>query len=252
MINKSYLKECPYCGSHNIGIGYHLGNGQLFSDHFAYHFQNRASKIETYFCKDCGMVIAQKVLHPEIFDNAEGVREEELLDIIERYGYLLVNKHDHLPSLDEMGFGMQNVIGLIKRHQVFYTKVFKKRPIFLGIKTYQLLKRIRAPKTLDDVSKMILKEIEKYDVIDKEELKKKLKLETKVFNKAFDRLLEEMLITAVDGKKLNANWYSYLYTSAKTFNKSIEGLHFSGDEQAELWKLLSPTMDQKDFSALIG
>lgn len=29
--------KCSYCGSKNIGIGYHLGNGNLYVDQYAYY-----------------------------------------------------------------------------------------------------------------------------------------------------------------------------------------------------------------------
>lgn len=247
----NYVNKCPYCGSDNIAIGYQLGGGRLFTDQYAYHSQTRASEIEVFFCKDCGMVIAQKVLRPQIFDNVDDAREERLLDIIDQNGFLLVNKHNYLPSLDESGFTMQNIISLIRKHQVFYSKVFNKKPIYLSIKVYQLLKRVKKQKPLDDIAKMILKEMAKYETADKEEIKNNLGFETKTFNKAFDHLLEEMLITAIDGKKLTTNWYSYLYTTTDRFDKHIDSLHFKGDAKEELWSILKKTMDQKDFERLI-
>ena len=142
------IKTCPYCNSHNIAIGYHLGGGRLYSDQYAYHSNSSASDLETYFCKDCGMVIAQKVLRPEIFDNLDDIREDELLEKINDLGIMLINHHDYLPSLSDDGFTMQNIIGLIEKHRIFYTKAFAKRPVLLSIKTYQLLKRVK--KTLLD------------------------------------------------------------------------------------------------------
>ncbi len=244
------IKTCPYCNSHNIAIGYHLGGGRLYSDQYAYHSNSSASDLETYFCKDCGMVIAQKVLRPEIFDNLDDIREDELLEKINDLGIMLINHHDYLPSLSDDGFTMQNIIGLIEKHRIFYTKAFAKRPVLLSIKTYQLLKRVKKTKPLDELSLAILNELKKYQMLEKEVLKQKVNADTKAFNKAFDTLLENMLITACAGKKLNVNWYTYLYTTSEQFDKSINGLHFNKDAKTELWSILSKTMKIEDFELL--
>ena len=242
--------KCPYCGSNNIGIGYHLGNGNLYADQYAYYRQSSSSGIEAYFCKDCGMIIGQKVLRPGIFENASRAKDEELLDIINDYGFLLVNKHEYLPSLDELGFTMQNVIHLIEKNLVFYTKAFRKRPIYLSINAYQLLKRIKTKKPLSNVAQNILREMNDYQLIDKEDIKRKLNLDSKSFNRAFDELLEQMLVTACGGKKNSVNWYTYLYCTSEQFDRFIDGLHFNGDAHDELWKIVGKKMNNKDFKLL--
>lgn len=242
--------KCPYCGSNSIGIGYHLGNGNLFADQYGYYSQSSSSRIVVYLCKDCGMIIAQKIMRPEIFENASRVKDEELLDIINDYGFLLVNKHDYLPSLDELGFTMQNVIHLIEKNLVFYTKAFRKRPIYLSINAYQLLKRVKTKKPLSSVAQNILKEMNKYQLTDKEEIKRKLNLDSKTFNKAFDELLEQMLVTACGGRKNGVNWYNYLYCTSEQFNRFIDGLHFNGDAQDKLWEIVGKKMNIKDFKLL--
>ena len=75
-------------------------------------------------------------------------------------------------------------------------------------------------------------------------------MDTKTFNKAFEFLLENLYITACAGKKLNANWYSYLYCTADIFNKNINGLHFNGDCKEALWNIVKKTMDKESFEIL--
>ncbi len=75
-------------------------------------------------------------------------------------------------------------------------------------------------------------------------------MDTKSFNKAFDFLLENLYITAYAGKKINANWYSYLYCTKENFNKKINGLHFNGNCKEELWNIVKKTMDQASFDIL--
>lgn len=83
-MKETQIQRCPHCNSSNIGIGYQLGGGGLFADRYAYHSGARCSEIETYFCKNCGNVLLQKVKRPEIFEAAGTARGEELLEHIEK------------------------------------------------------------------------------------------------------------------------------------------------------------------------
>lgn len=73
-MKETQIQRCPHCNSSNIGIGYQLGGGGLFADRYAYHSGARCSEIETYFCKNCGSVLLQKVKRPEIFEAAGTAR----------------------------------------------------------------------------------------------------------------------------------------------------------------------------------
>lgn len=145
---------------------------------------------------------------------------------------------------------MQNLVALIEDRKVFYCKAFGKRPIYLSIRAYQLLKRVKTIKALTEDAKEVLIEMSKFDCVDKTEIKKNLDMDTKVFNKAFDFLLENLYITACAGKKLNTNWYSYLYCSAEQFNAKVAGLHFNGNAKEALWRIVKKTMDEKNFDVL--
>lgn len=48
-MNEIQVKICPHCKSTNIGIGYQLGGGRLFTDRYAYHSAARCSEIEILF-----------------------------------------------------------------------------------------------------------------------------------------------------------------------------------------------------------
>lgn len=74
-------------------------------------------------------------------------------------------------------------------------------------------------------------------------------MEKKDFDKAFDFLLENLYITAYAGKRLNANWYSYLYCSVDRFEKDIEGLHYNGNTKEALSVLVGKHMSEKDFNS---
>lgn len=249
-MKKIEIEKCHYCNSTNIGIGYQLGSGQLFVDPYAYHSGSQCSEIETYLCKDCGCILCQKVKHPGIFENIGNMRNEELLEYFDAHGFLLMNEHKTLPSVDTLGYNMQNLVYLIEDRKVFYSKAFGKKPIYLSIRAYQLLKRVKEIRPLTQEAKVVLDEMQKQECTDKADIRKALGMDTKIFNKAFDFLLENLYITACAGKKINANWYSYLYCTEEQFKKKITGLHFNGDSKAALWNIVKDTMDEKNFEIL--
>ena len=241
------IKQCTYCSSTNIGVGYQLGQGQLFADLYAYQSGKECSTIEHLLCKDCGSLLHSRVIQTDIFHQYGQARQEELRDYIDSYGILLCNENNDLPSLCSLGYHMENIIRLIDLHQVFYCKAFKKRSTYLSIKAYQLLKRTKAVKELYPEANQILDDIKRYDYIDKEDMKKNYDIPKKDFDKAFDFLLENLYITAYAGKRINPNWYSYLYCSTDRFDNEVSGLHFNGNPREALRTLVGKHMNEKDF-----
>ena len=135
--------------------------------------------------------------------------------------------------------------------QGIYCKAFGKKAVYLSVRVYQLLKRCKRVRPLTEEAAQILDAMKSRACVDKNELKKELAIDTKIYNKALDFLLENLYITACAGKKLNASWYSYLYCTAEQFEKKIEGLHFNGDAKAELKKIVGKRMDEKSMKALL-
>lgn len=92
--------------------------------------------------------------------------------------------------------------------------------------------------------------MEKREAVDKADLKLLFPMDAKAFQKEFDYLLEHLYLTACAGKKLNSNWYSYLYCTARKFDRCVEGLHFHGNPKEALWNLVKGAMDKKNFELL--
>ncbi len=249
-MNQINLERCPYCNSNNIGVGYQLGNGQMFADLYAYQSTGDCSNIEHLLCKDCGSILHSRVVRVDMFHQYSATRQMELGEYLEENGILLCNDNKELPSLCGLGYSMENIIGLIELRQVFYCKVFKKRSTYLSVKAYQLLNRIKEEKELSPEAGSIYEEIRKHPVADKEEVRLTLNIEKKTFDKAFDFLLENLYITACSGKRMNANWYAYLYCIADHWKKEVNGLHYNGNPKEALWKLVGRHMTEKDFEAL--
>lgn len=248
-MNHILIESCPFCHSSNLGVGYQLGNGQIFADVYAYQSTRDSSNIEHLLCKDCGSIIHSRVVKTDMFHQYSLARQNELGDYIENSGILLCNENEELPSLCSLGFNMENIIGLIELHQVFYCKAYKKRSTYLSVKAFQLLSRCKTIKELNPDAEIIYNEIRKHDFVDKEDIKRSLPMEKKTFDKSFDFLLENLYITAYSGKRMNPNWYSYLYCTVERWKKEVNGLHFNGDTKEALWKILGRNMKETDFKA---
>ncbi len=242
---------CPYCHSTDIGVGYQLGNGQVFADLYAYSSSRDCSAVEHILCKECGSILRSRVVKTEMFHPYTTARQEELLEYIEKNGILLCNENNELPSLSGLGYSMENIIGLIELHQVFYCKSYKKRSTYLSVRAYQLLTRCKERKELTTEAAALYDEIKKYDYVDKDELKQSIGMDKKAYDKAFDFLLENLYITAYAGKRINANWYSYLYCTTERWNKEVSGLHYNGNAREALRKLVGRNLEEKQFDALM-
>lgn len=245
------IDQCPYCRSTNIGVGYQLGYGQVFADIYAYSSTRDCSTVEHILCKECGSILRSRVVKPEVFHPYSTARQEELLEYIEGCGILLCNVNEELPSLCGLGYSMENIIGLIELHQVFYCKAYKKRSTYLSVGAYQLLARCKATKELYPEAAVIYHEMKKQDCIDKDELKQKLGMDKKSYDKAFDFLLENLYITAYAGKRINDNWYSYLYCTTERWSKEVAGLHYHGNASEALWKLVGQNMSEQQYEVLL-
>lgn len=245
--------NCPYCQSTNLGAGYQLGEGSIFADEYAYHTSYACSTVVYLICKDCGSIVHARVTKPEVFRQSSLVRQEELLDYINTHGILLCNVNQDLPSLVSLGYNWENITSLIDSHEVFYCKTYKKRSTYLSKEVYLLLRKCKPQKELDANSQLIYNLLKELDTSEKEDLKKKSELETKSFDKAFDFLLENLYITAfINGKYLNPNWSTFVYSTAKRWEKEVTKLHFQGDPKKRLEEILLKEMNEKDFTKFIG
>ncbi len=89
----------------------------------------------------------------------------------------------------------------------------------MSVRAYQLLNRCKTVKELSPQAAIIYQAMKDQDFVDKDDLKKALQLDKKTFDKEFDFLLENLYITAFAGKRINSNWYSYLYCTAERWRR---------------------------------
>ncbi len=59
------IKNCRYCGSAKIKVGYQIGDGEMSSDFMG----NKTCRISHLICGDCGAILMSRVDNPEIFND---------------------------------------------------------------------------------------------------------------------------------------------------------------------------------------
>jgi hypothetical protein len=202
-------------------------------------------------CKDCGNILSQRVMRPEIFPQVDSAREEQLLETLLEKGLLLCDESEELPSLSGEGFTMESMMGLINRRQVFYAKICDGLAAFLSVPVYQLLKHCMRESLPSSTAKQIYKEISVFDCAEKAEVRNRLELNKHDFDRGFDWLLCNLRITAVSAKKIKHNCYEYIYATASAWGKDVEEPHLTGDVRKPLWELLRHTMTEKQFENLL-
>jgi hypothetical protein len=152
-----------------------------------------------------------------------------------------------------LGYNWENITGLIDLHEIFYCKVYKKRVTYLSREVYLLLRKCKPQKAMDPNSKQIYDLLKRLETSEKEELKVKANMNAKDFDKAFDFLLENLYITAfINGKYLNPNWSTFVYSTSERWEKEVTKLHYHGDPKPRLEAILLKNMQDNDFNKLIG
>lgn len=176
-----------------------------------------------------------------------------LLKYLNANGILLCNTNPFLPALEDMGCTWHEVEELIDSHQLFYSKVFKKRTTYLSPEAYYLLKAVRKQKELTPPAERIYSLLDGKPAADTTFLKQASGLTGKEYREGFDFLLQNLYITAVEnGKRLNENWSSFYYGTAKDWEKHTPGQEFGSDAPQRLRELLSRTVPEKYLRSLMG
>lgn len=175
---------------------------------------------------------------------------KRLSDYLETYGILTCNTNPFLPSLEDIGCGWADATALIDSHDLFYCKTFRKRTTYMSLKAYFLLTQCRTNTPHNQSADLI------YSLLDgapmeTAHLRRLASLSPKSYNGAFNSLLENMDITAIQNNRvLNPNWSSLLYGTSDSWENLVENPQNSENAKDELWNIFSKTMSEKDFISL--
>ena len=142
----------------------------------------------------------------------------ELLRTIQQYGMVGCNVCPYLRSIDEVGGSWQAAMELIDQKQIFYSKVFHHRTVYLSRELYGLLKCIRGEKEVSYNYNLqrLLTTLQGGEPMSTQELKAESGFTGDTYSKAFQKLLENLDVTAyAPYKTLHPTWSSLLYSTSQ-------------------------------------
>ena len=142
--------------------------------------------------------------------SAEGLRR-----YLEVMGILGCNVNPYLPSLSDVDCSWSDAVALIDRHEIFVSKVYRRRTVYLSPEVYYLLKACRTSRPMTAQAEGLYRLLEAAPPMEAGELRPLSQLVQGEFSKAMDVLLEQMYVTALEnGRYLNETWSTYRYGTA--------------------------------------
>jgi hypothetical protein len=175
-----------------------------------------------------------------------------LKDYLEYAGIITCNVNPYLPSLSDIGFSWTDATALIDSHELFYCKAYRKRTTYLSNSVYFLLKQCKNKKLMPYDATIIYDAIRQSGPLFMTELKLLTRMESSIFSKAFNFLLENMYITAYkNGEFLNSNWSTLVYCTAEKWEKCVDIPTIKEEPHKELKIILTRTMPEKEFEKFI-
>ncbi len=167
---------------------------------------------------------------------------------------LLCNFNAYLPSLNDAGGDWNTIISLIETREAVYSKAYRKRTTYLSPILYAMLKPYK-----QRLNKMPGESRRIYDFLaacgpkSTQEIKNALLLSGKSFTAAFDPLLSELLVTAMErDRTMNETWSSFLWGTYTQWEDTLpHPLPRVEATEANLLALLSHLMPQKEIAALM-
>lgn len=178
-----------------------------------------------------------------------------LLNFINDYGIIACNKDNFIKSINDIGSSWQDAVALINEREIFYSKIYKQKTVYLSKHLYCLLKKIESYKKISKNSSSIYKILENNPPQNTEILKIVSGLNKEEFNKAQMELLEKMYITAFSSyKSININWSSFLYTTSSKWEKytKLDDVDCTKEKaKKEIFLILEKTMRNTDIEKIV-
>lgn len=176
-----------------------------------------------------------------------------LFEYLTAMGILSCNRNPYLPSLEDLGFTWGEMTVLLDKKELFYCKVYRKRTVYLSPRAYFLLRQCRQRPALAGETAALYELLDQTGPIEIADLKRLACLDAKTFQHAFDFLLQNLYVTALEnGKVRNPNWSTFRYGTAEQWEKLAAQQQPSIDPEGELRELWGQTMTKQEISRLIS
>lgn len=172
--------------------------------------------------------------------------DKTLKEYLIHYGILTCNSTPTIPNITDLGFHWSDVTRLIDNHELFYCKAYKNRTTYLSPEVYYLLKQCKKQKPMSAESQEI-HQLLKNNTMETSELKAFSFMQQSEYKKAFDFLLKERYITAIqNGRFINPNWSTFVYTAAENWEAYTPETVCTTDPVEQLTTILQSFMTEKE------
>lgn len=179
--------------------------------------------------------------------SAEGL--EKYLEIT---GILSCNENPYLPCLSDVGCTWSDMTELVDRHAIFYTKVYRKRVVYLSPETYYLLKPCRPVRPMNADAHKLYDLLDGAPPIEAGDLRELAQMGQAELAKALDFLLEHLYITALgNGRVINPNWSTFRYGTAKAWEALTPPPPQVNAPRERLFERLGRSMAEKEIEVLL-
>ena len=168
-------------------------------------------------------------------------------------GILACNTDIHLRCLEDIGCSWADAVELIEKKEIFLSKVYRKRTVYLSPKVYHLFKQCRAQRPMPGPARRLYEILQGIPCgLETGELRELAQMDQRTLLTAMDFLLEELYITAVgNGRWLNPNWSTYRYGTAEHWEAAAEPRSEVEDPRGTLMEFLSWSMPEEEIRRLI-
>lgn len=173
--------------------------------------------------------------------------DKSLKEYLNHYGMLACNSTPTMPNITDLGFGWSDATKLIDAHELFYCKSYKNRTTYLSPEAYYLIKQCKQQKPMTEEAAQIYRLLEKNEM-ETSELKTFSFMKLTEYKRAFDFLLKERYITAIqNGRIINPNWSTFVYAAAEKWEAYTPEPVLSSEPIERLTTLLSTFMTEKEI-----
>ena len=177
----------------------------------------------------------------------------QLKAYLDATGILACNTDANLRCLEDIGCSWADAVELIEKKELFLSKVYRKRTVYLSPRVYHLLKQCRYQRPMPEPAERLYRLLQGVPGgLETGELRELAQMDQRTLLTAMDFLLEELYITAVgNGHWLNPNWSTYRYGTAEVWEDASASQPEKVHPKETLMEFLSWSMPEEEIRRLI-
>lgn len=178
---------------------------------------------------------------------------QNILQMLEANGFILMNENNKYLSICAMGGGWHEAIRLIDERKAFLTKLIDEKSTFISPKLYYAVKACQGLPAFDEEERLVYEFIEQNEPVGTKFIKACLPIQEKELDKALKTLQNKLLVTAIgEERRLNENWGSYLWGTAKTWERGCSDRYEFKNPREVVEKQLSGKISDKKLRVLVS